>query len=372
MGHLGDTVIALPSLWAIRKTFPNAHITLLSNRYSVAGRISPDHVVPARGLIDDYLDYPSNDSWGDAFGMLRLWLSLRTHCFDTLIYLAPRLRRPRHIQRDLLFFQLAGIRNVIGHKGFEPLPTRRNGEPLPFVEHEVDHLLRRLSLSEIPVPAPEEVNVDLALTEAEHDAARKWMHTHLPEQFSFSRFVGFAPGSKWPSKVWPEDRFVELGRRLIEERDIYPIVFGGPEDRPLAQRLITLWGRGANAAGEFPVRQAAAALATCKLYVGNDTGTMHLAAAVGTRCVVTMSALDWPGRWNPYGSGHTVFRRQVPCGGCLLEVCTTEGLRCLKEISVAEVVEACLETLGPEVNKPHIITDNAEIEKAVFGNPLPN
>ena len=54
-----------------------------------------------------------------------------------------------------------------------------------------------------------------------------------------------------------------------------------------------------------------------------------------------MSALDWPGHWNPYGAGHTVLRRSVPCEGCLLKVCERERMRCLKEITVEDVVDAC-------------------------------
>ena len=185
----------------------------------------------------------------------------------------------------------------------------------------------------------------ISLTEDEHNAAKAWLGKQVPDEFSFAHFVGFGAGSRCASKIWPEERFVEVGRCLIQERNIYPIVFGGPEDRELGERLIATWGRGANAAGEVSVRLSAAILANCTLYVGNDTGTMHLAAAVGTRCIVAMSALDWPGRWNPYGSGHIVFRSQVSCEGCRLDVCTEEGLRCLKNISVKEVASACKEAL---------------------------
>lgn len=275
--------------------------------------------------------------------MFRLWLTLRKRSFDTLVYLAPRLRLPPEVRRDLRFFRLAGIRNVIGNLGFEPLPRGEGHQPLPEIEHEADHLLHRLSLSGIPVPRTQDVFLDMALTGEERAAAEMWLKTNIPDTSQTDRLVGFGPGSKWLSKIWPEDRFLQVGRSLIEARNIYPIIFGGPEDREIGNRLIAKWGRGANASGQLPVRHAAAALASCKLYVGNDTGTMHLAAAVGTRCVVPMSALDWPGRWTPYGPGHRVFRSQVSCEGCLLEVCDVEGLRCLKNISVEEIEDACKE-----------------------------
>jgi ADP-heptose:LPS heptosyltransferase len=348
LGHLGDTLIALPSLAVIRRTFPNAHITLLSNYYSPVERVAPEHVIPD-GLIDEWLTYESSDTGGKAIEMARLLVRLRRKAFDTLVYLAPRIRSERDVRRDLLFFRSAGLKQVIGDRGFEPMPPRSEGR-LPAVSHEADHLLRRLSLSGIRVAGPGEAIIDLELNVKEHREAEQWLDEHVPDRCS-QTCVGFGPGSKWPSKVWPEDRFAAVGERLIDARNIFPIVFGGPEDRAPGERLLAHWGRGANAAGRLSVRLAAAALSHCELYVGNDTGTMHLAAAVNTRCVVLMSALDWPGHWNPYGDGHVVLRRSVPCEGCLLQVCDKEGMRCLKEIGVEEVVSACealLEARSPE------------------------
>ena len=357
LGHLGDTLIALPSLAAIRKTFPNAHIALLSNYHSPIERVSPEHVIPD-GLIDEWLTYESSDAGGKATEMVRLLVRLRIKKFDTLVYLAPRIRSKRDVRRDLGFFRWAGIKQFMGERGFEALPTRgTNG--LPSVAHETDHLLRRLSLSGIQVADAGNAKFYLELTENEQREADGWLQRHVPSHLTASCIVGFAPGSKWQSKVWPEERFAEVGRRLIESENIFPIVFGGSEDRSLGDRLISQWGRGANAAGQLSVRLAAAALSHCQLYVGNDTGTMHLAAVVGTKCVVLMSALDWPGHWNPYGDGHLVLRRSVPCEGCLLQVCDKEGLRCLKEISVADVIDACSELLAdpkPQATTPSLAT----------------
>ena len=340
VGHLGDTVIALPALWAIKRKFPRAHIALLSNLYTEAERIGPGNLIPRAGLIDEWITYPSNDERSGIVNMARLLATLRQKRFDTLVYLAPRIRSSRDIRRDHLFFRLAGIRKLIADRGFDPMPQRTNGHPLQSVEHEADHLLHRLSLSGVSIPSRGETKMDLALTEGESREANVWLSDNVP-LFGSGPLVGFGPGSKWQSKVWPEERFVEAGNRLIQKHSIYPIVFGGAEDRTLGERLIWAWGRGANAAGELPVRQAAAALAQCRFYVGNDTGTMHIAAAVETPCVAIMSALDWPGHWNPYGAGHTVLRRSVPCEGCLLKVCERERMRCLKEITVEDVVNAC-------------------------------
>jgi ADP-heptose:LPS heptosyltransferase len=342
IGQLGDTLIALPALRAIRDAFPLAHISLLGNADQRGIQVTPQQILPANGLIDDWICYPSRQP-GAFSARLQMLRKLRRGRYQTLVYLAPRRRIVSDVRRDLLFFRLAGIRSVIGQKGFAPLPSKSGGA-LPVVENEADHLLQRLSLSGISVPSPGTAKFPLDLSEDEYRVASLWWHKNIPGAAA-DRAVGFGPGSNWPAKVWPEERFRDVGHELIKATGIFPIIFGGPEDRKLGERLLSSWGLGANAAGQLPVRPAAAALSHCRLYVGNDTGTMHLAAAVGCCCVAITPALDWPGHWYPYGSGHTVLRRSVPCEGCLLQVCAQEGMRCLREISVAEVVQVCSKKL---------------------------
>lgn len=339
-GQLGDTIVALPALWAIRDAFPNASLTYLNSNHPGRGFVLPQEILPGEGLIDDWLAYMREGS-GKARNLFRFWRALRARKFDVLVYLLPRLRTRLSVWRDLVFFRSTGIRYVVGSKGFDALPPHVAGQPLPSVEHEADHLLNRLALSHISTPSINRGNMDLKLTSEEKQAAEDWLRTQVPGYSSELPLVGIGPGSKWPSKIWPAERFQELGRRLNSELSLLPIVFGGRGDVPLANQLIKYWGRGVSAAGELGVRAAAATLAHCRLFVGNDTGTMHLAAAVRTRCVGIFSAQDWPGRWHPYGPGHIVLRRSVPCEGCGLQVCIKERLRCLTEISVDDVLQAC-------------------------------
>lgn len=349
IGELGDSLIALPAISAVRRQFPRAHIAMLSNLNTQARHVTPDEILP-KGLIDEWLTYPSPESGTNLFDKLALLRTLRTSRYDAVVYLAPRVRSTSAARRDLLFFRLSGIRRALAVDGFESLLKNRRNTPLPLVTHEADHLLGRLRRSGIEVPGS--AQFDLALTESEISTASEWIQANVDSPPLFS-LVGVGPGSKWPSKVWPEENYARVGQRLFcDGHQAYPIIFGGPADQALGDRLLKAWGRGANAAGTLSPRQAAAALAFCTLYVGNDTGTMHVAAAVGTRCVSIMSAQDWPGRWSPYGKGHTVLRKHVPCEGCQLKVCEREGLRCLTEISVEEVLNACLQILPRRSHSP--------------------
>lgn len=344
IGELGDSLIALPSFRLIRDSFPDAHIALLSNLNSREKHVTPNQILPAR-FIDEWITYPSSFSGTRGFDMLTLLRTLRNANYDLLIYLSPRTRNVAAVKRDLLFFRLAGIRNVAGAEGLEALPGKVNGSPLPAVTHEADHLLERLATNGIGTGARGAATFDLELTKEEFASAEEWVQRNIPESTQ-SVLVGVGPGSKWPSKVWPEENFAELGVRLFaRETQLCPVIFGGPSDHPLGDKLLRVWGRGLNAAGELTPRESAAVLSRCAFYVGNDTGTMHLAASVGTRCVAIMSAQDWPGRWNPYGKEHAILRKQVECEGCQLEICGKENLRCLTGISVDEVVHASRQLL---------------------------
>jgi ADP-heptose:LPS heptosyltransferase len=87
-------------------------------------------------------------------------------------------------------------------------------------------------------------------------------------------------------------------------------------------------------------------MAGAKVFVGHDSGPMHLAAASGTPCVAIFAARNPPGQWFPLGEGHEVLYRRVECMGCGLEDCIVEKKRCIKSISVKEAAEAVLRQLA--------------------------
>jgi ADP-heptose:LPS heptosyltransferase len=123
------------------------------------------------------------------------------------------------------------------------------------------------------------------------------------------------------------------------------VIFGGSPEQAMGERLIRAWGRGYVAAGALSLRATVMAMRNCLLHVGNDTGTIHMAAAAGLKCVGIYSAHDPPGEWYPYGEGHIVLRRQIDCEGCMLQTCIERATECLMSISVDEVYQACAERL---------------------------
>lgn len=347
IGHLGDTLVSLPAFWTIRKIFPDARITLLTNVDAQnAGYIAAQSVLPETGLFDDWLFYPNNLAKIKTVpAFLKLFREIRRRKFDCLFYLMTRNRSVAQIERDARFFKLAGIKKIFGIDYLLKNligDTRLMRKPLPTIESESDFFLNTLAADNFQID--KNIKPEMLLGVAEKDFADEWLYKNCGAALRENRLLAVAPGSKWNSKIWMEERFAEVVGRLIKQNDVFPVVFGGLEDREKGNRLVQYWQTGANAAGALNVRQSASALEKCRLYLGNDTGTMHLAASVGVPCVAVFAAIDLPNRWHPYGNNHTIFRTTVPCEGCHAPVCPFEK-QCTTAIETDSVFAACARIL---------------------------
>jgi ADP-heptose:LPS heptosyltransferase len=344
-GQIGDTIAALPSLWVLRRRFPNARIVILSEIPTSKTHQPPETVLPPAGLVDAFVKYPGGASVKNFFAAWRQIRQLRKHESETLVYLTPGGRTQKQRLRDRIFFRLCGIRRLLAFKGFaQDLQPRLPNGTLAVLPKEADALLERLKLDGIPVPAAGRGCMDLRITDAERERAAVWWRQKGCAQPP-RRWLAVCPGAKETSKLWPWERYAETVQLLINHHGIFPVIVGGGEDRETGGKLLEAWRTGFNAAGELSVRESAALMESALFYLGNDTGAMHLASAVGRPCVALFSARDWPGRWHPYGDGHRVLRFDVPCSGCMLKVCDRD-LECLNGIQVSEVYRACVEILA--------------------------
>lgn len=341
IGSIGDTLVALPSFWAIRKAFPKAHITYFTNGATdnaddlVAKKVLPE------GIFDDWLVYP-NDFVKASAGLI---LKLRQKKFDSLFYLMTRNRGYYRVQRDILFFRLAGIRKIFGVRYLlENLLTMQPEKPVKTVETELEYLLKCLYFENLDLPPINDFKPDLGLTGEEIKKSHDWMEAHCPSAWREKRLMAVMAGTNWDSKIWAEENYIQVVSRLVKERNVFPIVFGGKNDREQGSRFLESWKTGANAAGELGIRGDAGILRECNFYLGTDTGTMHLAGSVGTPCVAVFAAIDYVGRWTPYGEGHKIFRERVECEGCFTPDCFNNH-KCLNLISPENVYRACVEIL---------------------------
>jgi ADP-heptose:LPS heptosyltransferase len=340
-GQLGDTLMALPAIELLRRHHLKHRLVLLTDRQpSNARYVSAWDICKPTGWFDGVITYERRTRGWDA---LRSWASmlreLRSMKVDQFYNLAAGRSKWQAMRDEWFFSGMAGARHY-----HAPVPHRNPGKDadcrLHWMEPEWRHTLRGIG-----VEHPVDFKFCLPISDAERDAATR-VATAAGVDFG-ARLLAFGPGSKMPAKIWPVERFAEVGTRVQKDfPDLQFAILGGQEDAAIGRALCSAWGeRAHNLAGKLSIFGSAAILERCIAYVGNDTGTMHLAAMAGIPCVAIFSARDYPGRWDPYGAGHTVLRHEVACAGCLLEACEKFENKCLKLISVDEVHDAIRATL---------------------------
>jgi len=353
-GQLGDTLASLPAIRAIRDAYPNDNFILLTDRQPGQRWVSSWDVLEPTRLFSEVLFYtPLRRGFAGCCPVLDVVFQIRQRRPAALFCL--REFSWNHKNRARLFFRvICGIPNCYGCGSDDRQAFGRRDSLGKMVRYprEVDYYLNLVSRWGMPTPAG---SVSFGLPLSDKERARIdafWWKERIAETVLT---IGIGPGSKMPAKRWPLDRFVAVGTRIL---NAFPecrlIVFGGIEDRVQGEEIVrALPNRVVNAAGKLTLLESAEALRRCHLYVGNDTGTMHIAAAVGTPCVAIFSARDHPGRWEPYGSNHVVLRTDPPCAGCLLDVCVDQDMKCLKDISVNQVMRAIESVLDQVVtSKP--------------------
>ncbi len=149
--------------------------------------------------------------------------------------------------------------------------------------------------------------------------------------------VGMNPGATYGlAKCWPVDRFGELGKRIAHHRKAAVILLGKEEEGFITQAVLRQIGDGGvDLTGKTGLLQLAAILEHCRLLVTNDTGTMHVAAAVGTPVAAIFGPTD-PVTTGPWGEGHAIVRKGVDCSPCLKRVCPKDHA-CMQKITIDEV-----------------------------------
>jgi ADP-heptose:LPS heptosyltransferase len=345
-GSIGDTVVCIPSLYAIRRHFgPSARIALLYPRARGAV-VSPRDLLLGHSTIDSFVPYPAGTGLLSALRKALYGIRVRAKRYDTAVYLAPAACSANDVARAKRFLQMLGVKHLFGFRAFtydQLCPRDPQTGELAEVMPEARFLLERLHHSGIEGYSSPELPCSLELSDAEIKQAREWLLANGWD--GKQRLVSFGLASKTAANWWPTERFCSVGEHLIANHDILPVAVGGPAERHVGEMPLKLWGRGLNAAGVFTPRVSAAALSFCSLHVGVDSGPGHLASAVGTPTVGVHSCRENPGRWRPAGKRENIALRgdsEMDCTGCLGDglACRHGNYPCTLVVTVDQVVAA--------------------------------
>jgi heptosyltransferase-3 len=333
LGSLGDTTVALPCFHLIERTFPNSERILLTNFPVHAKAPASAAVLGNSGLVHGYMRYTVGTR--SPRELLRLAGEIRRFKPDLLVYLMP-VRAFRAVQRDKWFFRLAGgVKRIVGVPDAAQL--ERVQDPVTgLYEVEASRLARTMAALGDAAPG-ELANWDLRLSLEEKAAARSAL-----DELADKPLVICGPGTKMQAKDWGPENWQALLRSLSARYPDYGLaLIGAQEDAEVSAYAASGWaGSVMNLCGKLSPRETAAVFAEARVFLGPDSGPMHLAACAGVPCVIAFSARGLPGVWYPAGTNHRIIYHQVNCFGCNLETCIAEGRKCLTSISVDEMAAA--------------------------------
>jgi ADP-heptose:LPS heptosyltransferase len=342
LGSLGDTIIVLPCFHKVKDVFPDADITLLTNR-PVASKAAPlEAVLGSEYFFNRVIDYPVGTR--NLIILFKLLIKLRALKINTLVNLSAA-RSQKAALRDKLFFRAAGIKKMIGFPSdpsdFTVVTDPVSGEK----EWEAFRLASRIS--ELgPIDLNDNHFWDLKISNREHsDAAAV-----LPDP---GKIIAISAGTKMQAKDWGENNWISLVRLLKSKLPGCRLVMVGASDEfSISEKCLKAWGHnGVNLCGKTSPRVSSVILQKAMLFIGHDSGPMHLAACVNTPCVAIFSARNVPRQWYPRGDNNIILYHKTDCAGCGLEVCIEQKKKCILSISPEEVFGAVMRILSISIDE---------------------
>lgn len=344
--HLGDVLLASPSVEALRRALPEAHLAMMVGPWSA-------EVAQRDPLLDELLLCPfpgfTRTSKGSPLAPYRLlWetaAELRRRRYDAVLVL-----RYDHWWGAFLA-ALAGIPVRVGCAVPECAPFLSHSIELAERVHWVEQGLRavgrllevwQIDSGQAAVRPPLRFPV---VVDEEREAERLWAELESADR---RPAVALHPGTGSALKLWPEGRWAELGRALVG-KGLQVVVTGSPAEAEVAGRIAGSIPGGVSLAGRTGFGVLAALFRECRLVVGVDSGPLHLAVAAGTPSVHLFGPTD-PAVYGPWGDAarHRIVVADFvcPCGRLDLRPPEASAAACMEGITVARAMEECEEVLS--------------------------
>lgn len=347
---IGDAVMTTPALLRLREALPDTHIVLLTHD-KLAG------LWAGHPAVNEVILFAPKE------GVFSIARRLREGGFDTALVLPNSIRTGLEVR-------LAGIPRLIGYAGSwrnwllseavlwrtDVVKMRKRtveevrrlvadsghaGSKTGAPSATSHHIFHYLHLAAALGAKPEPLAPFIAVTDAEVAAVKAKFN--LPDGL----LIGLNAGAEYgPAKRWPADRFITAAKELRDRLHCGFVIFGGPADNALATEIAAALATApavsvTNLAGRTTLRELCAALRACRVVLTNDTGPMHLAAAVGARLVGLFgsTSIELTGPGLPGDARHILLRGEAPCAPCFLRECPID-FRCMKSLTVERVVQA--------------------------------
>lgn len=328
---IGDAIMTTPAVRTIRKNFPEADITLLALPWVA-------DVFAACPHIDHIFLYDKNGAHKGLRGKIKLAADLRAQHFSAAVLL-------QNAFEAALITTLARIPVRAGYTtdGRRILLTHGvRKHPEIGTKHQVHYyqeMLAGLGLQ----PGPDSLELFLdpsAVRDADKLLGEARQGRDVP-------VIGLNPGAAYgPAKRWPAEKYGRLAARLAAETGGLIVIFGTEADQQAAAQISDTAGTPVlDLTGKTSLALALACIDQCDVFVTNDSGLMHVAAALNTPLTAIFGSTDHVAT-GPYSEQAVVIRQPLSCSPCMKTHCPREHFKCMEQIRVAEVAEAALKFIA--------------------------
>lgn len=354
LDNLGDVLVMTPAMHAIRQSLPQVTLTLLASPIGAqAGRLNPD--------IDDVIVYqaPWMDPWQklprDPEREQQMIALLRERQFDGAIIFTSFRQSPLP-SAYLCYLADIPLRLAASIDGPGSLLTTRHKHPERML-HEVERGLdlvgavgltteERDLVLRVPDDARGFLEDAFPALECRANLTRKRQQPYVPLQ---RPLVVIHPGCSMPARTYPWEMYAELADQLIERLGAAVVLTGAEAEQELVARVQhRMQHRALPLAGKLPFPAFCALIEAADLTITNNTGPMHMAAALKTPVIALFALTNPPEQWGPWRVPHRRLYHDVACRICYSRVCRY-GHECLRLITPAMVVESAVELLGEVV-----------------------
>ena len=320
---IGDAVMTMPAVAAVRKTFPDARISILAKPWVA-------EVYRLSSALDEVILFQSPGVHGGIRGKIRLARELKSMGFDVAILLQNAIEAA-------IIARLAGIPVRAGYntdgRGLLLTHSVRRTEAIRKV-HQTGYYLEMVQSL-----GCQSAGADVRLRPGrDYDVLAEGIF----DACGIGRegvFVGIGPGATYgPAKRWFPERFAAVADRIIDDYSARVIVFGSNDDRESADK-VQQYARNTliNLAGKTNLKETIAMMARCNLIISNDSGLMHVAGALNIPTVAIFGSTN-PVATSPVGDKSVVVYKEASCSPCLKKTCPTD-FRCMDAISVDDVYD---------------------------------
>ncbi len=323
---LGDIVMSIAALRAIRRTWPNAHLAILIKR-ELAGFFD------GAGWLDEVIPYSLARGMRGLGDRRRIIGEIRARNFDLAVLF------PNSFD-SALWPAIARVPRRAGYatdRRGALLTIRARPTPLALKAHQANYWLEMVRST---IGASGDTADFRIEAHAPHlEKMRAWLGARRKR--ANSRIIALAPGAAFgPAKEWPANHYARLIDLLAERYDAESVMVGAPAERARCAEIAAASRSGAIvAAGETSLGELIAMLALADGFIGNDSGAMHVAAALGRPTVGIFGSTN-PERTGPMGPSARVIWRHLECSPCLARTCRFGHYNCLVEIAPEDAAHA--------------------------------